>query len=1217
MYIKRVVIKGFKTYRNETVIDNFSPHHNIVIGSNGSGKSNFFAAIRFVLSDDYSNLKREERQGLIHQGSGSVMSASVEIVFHDPEHRMILPSGVSPRGDDETFVRRTVGLKKDDYQLNDRNVTKGDVFRMLESAGFSMSNPYNIVPQGRIIALTNAKDKERLQLLEDVVGAKSFEIKLRASLKKMDETERKRSQISSEMEELNGKLNEMEEEKKELEKFNSLDKNRKCYQFNLYDRELNDVINEIERLDGDYNSTLHSSEQYIEELDKREDVIAQISRKLQNMESTLKIKGTTELSQATTRLNDLNNEIAALIVKISDLQRQVKANDEQAVIDGKNLEYLNEIIAKKQNQLQKISPRFEELSKDEISLKMQLVQLKEKQRDLLLKKGKYARFTTKEERNAWIENELNELNSTLTSLKNLQAQLSNDKNDINAKLEVLDEEIEDLSDSIQGGGIVAELEDLERELLALKEEYGKKIDERKELWRSEQRLQTVFETVSENVSISERSVDETMSRSLANGISSVKEITEKLKLPEGKVYGTLGELIKVSDKYKMCAEVVGGNSLFHIVVDTDETASLLLKELYRMKGGRVTVMPLNRIFNDPNVSYPPNEQSSSCTPLLKKIKYDARFEKAVKHVFGKAIVVKDLGQGARIAKRFKLNAITLDGDRADQRGVLTGGYHEQHKKTRLDSLRSLKNSRTQQINVISELERIREKIKDSDSEVDSINGSIRRLYSKKENIVATVDTLRAKLNNKKSEKIFLEESDVSLTTKLEKTLTNIKLKEEKMNDFMSDLDRNLDNELSAVQQKELNDLTETIKQVQNSINITSEALQGLTTNIDILNAELNSKLLPQQKELNSKKSDVGDLFITDLKDEVRSSVLERKQLEHERDNCSMEVTNLKNELDSLKGEKKNNEKLLDKANSQQALLLKKLETFQKNAEKSMIKKTTLASRREELQQKIREIGLLPEDALNEFDGLSSEELLKKLNSVTGKISGLKNVNKRAFENYKRFHEKRTELEERTVELEESKSSIQNLIAKLQQQKVTAVDLTFKKVSENFSNVFEKLVPKGAAKLLIHRASESDKDNDVNMDENPSQIESAYSGVSISVSFNSKKNEQLHVEQLSGGQKTVCAVALILAIQMVDPAPFYLFDEVDAALDKQYRTAVANIIKDLSRNAQFICTTFRTDMLQVADTFFRVKYENKISTVVEVDREDAINFLSGNNKFAEN
>lgn len=1215
MYIKRVVIKGFKTYRNETVIDNFSPHHNIVIGSNGSGKSNFFAAIRFVLSDDYSNLKREERQGLIHQGSGSVMSASVEIVFHDPDHKTILPSGVSPKQDDEIFVRRTVGLKKDDYQLNDRNVTKGDVLRMLESAGFSMSNPYNIVPQGRIIALTNAKDKERLQLLEDVVGAKSFEIKLRASLKKMEETEQKRSQISNEMNELNSKLKEMEEERKELEKYNDLEKNRKSYQFNLYDRELNDVINEMERLDGDYNSTLHSSEQYIEELDKREDLIKQLTKKLQNIDSSLKIKGTTELLQAKTRYYELNNEIANLNVKINDLQRQIDTYDDQIVVDRKNLEYINESIAKKQEQLKKISPRFEELTKEEMKYKMKLAQLQEKQRDLLMKKGKYTHFTTKEERDSWIESELMELNDTLNSLKGLQTQISNDRRETKGKLGIIDEEIEELLDSIQGGGTVAELEDVERELIALKEEYARKIDDRKELWRSEQKLQTVLETLLDDVNISERSVNETMNRDLANGITSVKQITEKLKLPEGRVFGTLGELIKVNDKYKMCAEVVGGNSLFHVVVDTDETASIILQELYRMKGGRVTLMPLNRIYNDPHTAYPPNEQYS-CTPLLKKIKYNAQFEKAVKHVFGKSIVVKDLATGARIAKRYKLNAITLDGDRSDQRGVLTGGYHDQHKTTRLDSLRNLKNSRSQHSRINNDLEITREKIKIIDGEIDRINGSIRNSSNRKENILTSIEGLRAALNKKKTERIFLEESDRALIVKAEKTSTNTKLTEERIQDFKSDLLKDLNDQFSSVKQQELDDLTKSIKGVQNSLNMTSEALRGITTSTDTLNAELYSKLLPQKKELESKELVDGDSFIRSLKSDVQVMIAEKNELEQQKSISNKEVSSLQNEIDSLKGEKKNNEKLLEKANSQQIMLLKKLESFQKNAEKSMIKKTTLGARREELQQKIRDIGLLPEDALSEFNNFSSEDLLNKLNSVNSEISGLKNVNKRAFENFRRFHEKKGELEERASELEESKSSIQNLIVKLEQQKVAAVDSTFKKVSKNFSTVFEKLVPKGTAKLIIHRSSENSNEDDVNMDDDLSQTELAYSGVSISVSFNSKKNEQLHVEQLSGGQKTVCAVALILAIQMVDPAPFYLFDEVDAALDKQYRTAVANIIKDLSRNAQFICTTFRTDMLQVADRFFRVKYENKISSVVEVDREDAIHFLRGNNKFAE-
>ncbi|GMF53317.1 unnamed protein product [[Candida] boidinii] len=188
MHIKRIVIQGFKTYKNTTVIESFSPHNNVVVGRNGSGKSNFFAAIRFVLSDAYTNMSREERQSLIHEGSGTVMSAFVEIIFDNTDRRL-------PIDTDEVIIRRTIGMKKDDYSLDQKSATKSDIMNLLESAGFSRSNPYYIVPQGRITSLTNAKDAERLQLLKEVAGAKVFETKLKESLKEMNNTNKKRDQI--------------------------------------------------------------------------------------------------------------------------------------------------------------------------------------------------------------------------------------------------------------------------------------------------------------------------------------------------------------------------------------------------------------------------------------------------------------------------------------------------------------------------------------------------------------------------------------------------------------------------------------------------------------------------------------------------------------------------------------------------------------------------------------------------------------------------------------------------------------------------------------------------------------------------------------------------------------------------------------------------------------------------------------------------------------
>ncbi|CAI4538776.1 CNB_1a_G0029050.mRNA.1.CDS.1 [Saccharomyces cerevisiae] len=1229
MYIKRVIIKGFKTYRNETIIDNFSPHQNVIIGSNGSGKSNFFAAIRFVLSDDYSNLKREERQGLIHQGSGgSVMSASVEIVFHDPDHSMILPSGVLSRGDDEVTIRRTVGLKKDDYQLNDRNVTKGDIVRMLETAGFSMNNPYNIVPQGKIVALTNAKDKERLQLLEDVVGAKSFEVKLKASLKKMEETEQKKIQINKEMGELNSKLSEMEQERKELEKYNELERNRKIYQFTLYDRELNEVINQMERLDGDYNNTVYSSEQYIQELDKREDMIDQVSKKLSSIEASLKIKNATDLQQAKLRESEISQKLTNVNVKIKDVQQQIESNGEQRNLDSATLKEIKSIIEQRKQKLSKILPRYQELTREEAMYKLQLASLQQKQRDLILKKGEYARFKSKDERDTWIHSEIEELKSSIQNLNELESQLQMDRTSLRKQYSAIDEEIEELIDSINGPDTKGQLEDFDSELIHLKQKLSESLDTRKELWRKEQKLQTVLETLLSDVNQNQRNVNETMSRSLANGIINVKEITEKLKISPESVFGTLGELIKVNDKYKTCAEVIGGNSLFHIVVDTEETATLIMNELYRMKGGRVTFIPLNRLSLDSDVKFPSNTTTQiQFTPLIKKIKYEPRFEKAVKHVFGKTIVVKDLGQGLKLAKKHKLNAITLDGDRADKSGVLTGGYLDQHKRTRLESLKNLNESRSQHKKILEELEFVRNELNDIDTKIDQVNGNIRKVSNDRESVLTNIEIYRTSLNTKKNEKLILEESLNAIILKLEKLNTNRTFAQEKLNTFENDLLQEFDSELSKEEKERLESLTKEISAAHNKLNITSDALEGITTTIDSLNAELESKLIPQENDLESKMSEVGDAFIFGLQDELKELQLEKESVEKQHENAVLELSTVQREIESLIAEETNNKKLLEKANNQQRLLLKKLDNFQKSVEKMMIKKTTLVTRREELQQRIREIGLLPEDALvNDFSDITSDQLLQRLNDMNTEISGLKNVNKRAFENFKKFNERRKDLAERASELDESKDSIQDLIVKLKQQKVNAVDSTFQKVSENFEAVFERLVPRGTAKLIIHRkndnANDHDESIDVDMDaesnesQNGKDNEIMYTGVSISVSFNSKQNEQLHVEQLSGGQKTVCAIALILAIQMVDPASFYLFDEIDAALDKQYRTAVATLLKELSKNAQFICTTFRTDMLQVADKFFRVKYENKISTVIEVNREEAIGFIRGSNKFAE-
>ena len=181
-------------------IEPFSPNCNVIVGRNGSGKSNFFAAVRFVLGDDYNFLNRQERQALLHEGSGSaVMSAYVEVCFDNTEDRF-------QTGKPEFFLRRTIGAKKDEYSVNRKNATKSEVIQILESAGFSRSNPYYIVPQGRVTALTNMKDRARLEMLKEISGSNVYETRRADSLKLLHDTDSKCANIDSVVASINERL---------------------------------------------------------------------------------------------------------------------------------------------------------------------------------------------------------------------------------------------------------------------------------------------------------------------------------------------------------------------------------------------------------------------------------------------------------------------------------------------------------------------------------------------------------------------------------------------------------------------------------------------------------------------------------------------------------------------------------------------------------------------------------------------------------------------------------------------------------------------------------------------------------------------------------------------------------------------------------------------------------------------------------------------------
>ncbi|KAM7522845.1 hypothetical protein LguiA_012747 [Lonicera macranthoides] len=287
-----------------------------------------------------------------------------------------------------------------------------------------------------------------------------------------------------------------------------------------------------------------------------------------------------------------------------------------------------------------------------------------------------------------------------------------------------------------------------------------------------------------------------------------------------------------------------------------------------------------------------------------------------------------------------------------------------------------------------------------------------------------------------------------------------------------------------------------------------------------------------------------------------------------------------------------------------------VEDNNKDLEQLLTTRNILVAKEEQYSKKIRELGPLSFDSLDRYKRKSVKDLYEMLHNCNEQLEQFSHVNKKALNQYANFAEQREEFQKRKEELIAGDEKIKELISVLDQQKDESIERTFKGVAKHFREAFSELVQGGHGTLVMTKKKDGDQDSDDNDQSLAPPVEGRVEKyVGVKVSFTGQ-GETRSMKQLSGGQKTVVALALIFAIQRCDPAPFYLFDEIDAALDPQYRTAVANMIERLANTtgSQFIATTFRQELVNVADKIYGVTHANRVSRVGLVTKAQALNFV---------
>ncbi len=1205
MYIKTLTIQGFKSYRDQTAVEPFSPHHNVVVGRNGSGKSNFFSAIRFVLSDAYTSMSREERQSLLHDSSSSTsatLSAFVEIVFDNSDNRF-------PTNGTEVVLRRTIGLKKDEYSIDRKSASKADVANLLESAGFSRSNPYYIVPQGRITHLTNAKDHERLGLLKEVAGTRVYEQRRAESIKIMEDTTAKRSKIDDLLEYIENRLRELDDEKEELREYYERDRERRCIEYSLHQRELTECAELLDKLEDERRRDLDASNVRRAEFNEREKRLARLEAELAATGQSIEQR-TLEKTQLELERRDVAKHLAQIESLVEELEEVGEKRADRRTALEAQLARIRAEIQSKQSQLDQLQPTLAGVQSEAEQLRAALQDTTARVSALYSKQGRSAQFRTQQERDEYLRTQMAELDHFLRSQQTRiddtareRTQATERRTAALRKVTEIEENLESRKDTVQ---------QLATEYAAKRDRRDELSELRKDLWKEEESLRSSLAFAANELSNAQRKLVGMMDKATVQGLSAVDKIAASLGLQDN-VKGPVYQLFTVDDKYKTAVEVVAGASLFHVVVDTDETASKLLEVMNREKSGRVTFMPLNRL-HPKETDFPATQDAIL---MVKKLHFERALAPAMQQIFGRSIICPNLEIAAAYVRSHGVNAVTLDGDKVERKGALSGGYQDP-RRSRLDAVNDVRKWKAQSEADTAKQAEVQRRLGEIEQEITALMSDMYALQHRRDEarnsrapLTEELQWARTEADNLAQRLQSIERREADQTLELKAAQTKRAALEEEVRTPMSA-------GLTPQESAQLETLHAQEDAQKRALADKTTALAELSQRRSMLEIDLHENLRRRHDELGAQLEalgeslgggdDAGAVSGQDVSARRREiDALRRRISEREKRIKSVEA-----ELDRLTQSIQDTQAGYDKTKAEQAEDARSIARQQKNVERYLSKRSRLVEQRDRCNQDIRDLGVLPEEAFEKYTNTSSDRLLKALHKVNEALKKFSHVNKKAVEQYNSFTKQRDQLLERRAELEQSAESIQELIDVLDQRKDEAIERTFKQVSKYFEEVFEKLVPAGRGRLIMQRRADltTGGGGERDSDDEPStgQVEN-YTGVAIKVSFNSKHDEGLRIQQLSGGQKSLVALATVFAIQKCDPAPFYLFDEIDANLDALYRTAVANMIRELAHNAQFITTTFRPEMVQVASKHYGVLFDaNKVSSIRSISRDEANEFV---------
>ena len=1177
MVFKELEIQGFKSFPDKVKIT-FDAGVTGVVGPNGSGKSNLSDAVRWVLGETSSRQLRAagKMEDVIFGGTrrrSAMGFASVRLTLDNTGHTLDVDA------DEVTIGRKYYRSGDSEYTINGQVCRLRDVYELLLDTGIGRDG-YSVIGQGRIAEIVAAKSSERREIFEEACGIAKYRYRKTEAERRLAAAGENLERLRDILGELESRVGPLEKESAKAQKFLELSEQRKTLEVTLWTDSVHRARDTVRQQVRDYETAQADYERFDGEAKAAEQEAEEIRMQAQQLTIAVErlngdIRSITEqISGSDSRIAVLENDILRNEESIASLRSEIEAGEQDGAEADAALQRHRAVAAKMEAEGEKLAAEID-------ALNAELTKLAD------ASNASGARKDT-------LRAEITDLTAKRTEAQVVQAAAEAAEETARQRLPALEQAVQegtdqwetarqDLTDTIRYREMLTENE---KQLANVRSGLELKLKNRKaaldEADTAEQRLGRELDAARQRLSVL-RELEKNMD-GYQNSVKAVMRAAGARRLRG--IIGPVSAILKVEPGCEVAVETALGAALQNIVVENEAAAKAAIALLRSDKAGRATFLPLDTV--QPGVFR--GRLSGTARLASSLVQADARYDNIVSNLLGRIIVVEDINEASRVARDngFRSRVVTMDGQVINAGGSFTGGSVQRSAGlfTRKQEMEEL---RIRAVKLQKDCLAAQEKTDQCKEQVDALQAELTATAS--EQITAANDRVRAEAEQKR-----LEAAAAQLETARNARRQEIDILQAALADSRAKA------EDAAKLQAEL---TAKIDRRTAEMSRIAEGDDSFLTRQNALAQDLSAKRLEQVTR--QKDAELAYSQITALEQRARDAAARRTSLEESvaalaarSDACRAEIADIRQTRADSQTTIAQKEAEIREA-TQKRLARQQAET------ETLARARTAADSREEMSREMARLAERKAAAESEYDqtvaklwdeyqlSVSQAEALcvefdslpalrAQVADLRGKIRALGSVNVSAIEEYKEVKARYDALVTQVTDVEESRNELSRMISKLSAQMREIFTDSFRAINENFGRVFAELFGGGEASLML---------------EDESDVLS--SGIGIRVAPPGKVIKNL--EALSGGEQALVAISIYFAILAVNPAPFCILDEIEAALDDANVVRFAQYLRRVSDKTQFIVITHRRGTMEAANVLYGVTMqEDGVSKLLKLDLE---------------